>query len=299
MVKIWKICFIASVLSLLLAGLAWADSGPHFLNSAHGKFTGTRGNGFPRGESYKLQVIGKDSRCPQSDTQGESRNSNVVYIPTSGAGLILIQSGVGANPDVTALQVTDACSEFDGTPAAVQLPANELGYRVFMRTLGKPGGEIKITSQLVSAEDEDGSDLVSLGLVTDDGFLAPSFSLSRGQSKKSGNPGSNGDRPTVVDVTGLFAWNGSTCNFSPASCSSIESCAEVSYCCTGISSESAFDNCVVKEGPCGEGSSEVTAYCQSFGDASVFSIGDFVTYGWQTDNNGVNNLEVRFYPVTE
>lgn len=297
MVKIWRMYFIISVLSLLPAGLAWADSGPHFLNSPHGKLTGTTGNGFPRGKFYKLQVIGKDDRCPIAATQGGPLNSKVVYIPSNGESLILIQSGSGANPDVTTIQVTDQCSEFDGTPAVVQLPANELGYRVFMRIIAKPGGDINITSELVSAEDEVGSDLVSLGLVTDDGFLDPSFSLSRGQSKKSGNPGSNGDRPIAVNVTDLFAWNGTTCNFSSASCNSIGPCTEVSYCCTDINS--VYDSCVVNEGSCIGGSSEVTAYCQSFADAPVFSVGDFVTYGWQIDNNGIYNFEVRFYPVTE
>jgi len=299
MVRILKTCFIFSVLLLLLTGLVWADSGQNFLNTPHGKFSGTTGNGFPKGNFYKMNVIGKKGHCPQPETQGESRSGKVVFIPSSGAGMILIQSGVGADPEVTGLQVTDACSGFDGTPAVVQLPANELGYRVFMRNHGKPGGEIKITPQLVSAEDDAGNDLVSLGLLTDNGFLTPVFSSSRGRFKKFDKPGSNGGKPNALDATGLFTWNGTECNFSPASCDPIESCTETSYCCADTNSDGAYDTCAVNEGSCGEGSSEVTAYCQSFADAPVFSISDFVTYGWQIENNGIYNFEVRFYPVTQ
>jgi len=40
----------------------------------------------------------------------------------------------------------------------------------------------------------------------------------------------------------------------------------------------------------------LTTYCNKYENEWVFNIADFVTYLWNTENNGVKLLQVRFYP---
>jgi len=38
------------------------------------------------------------------------------------------------------------------------------------------------------------------------------------------------------------------------------------------------------------------AFCKTFTAECVFSIADFVRYLWDSENNGLKLLQVRFYP---
>ncbi|MGE5808634.1 MAG: hypothetical protein ACM32I_05890, partial [Nitrospirota bacterium] len=91
-------------------------------------------NGFPSGEHYNLNILGKKDgyTCGrQYDAYGNPVYGNVVFVPDTGTNIqILMQSGLGNKAaSITTLQVTDPCTaSFDGTPAVVQLPKNDLGY---------------------------------------------------------------------------------------------------------------------------------------------------------------------------
>ena len=102
-------------------------------------------NGFPSGEHYNLNIIGKkDSfNCPEPelDENGDIVYGNVVFVPQNGTDIqIVMQSGKGKKAAaVYDLQVTDPCTAvFDGDAAVLQLPKNDKGYRVYARALATP-----------------------------------------------------------------------------------------------------------------------------------------------------------------
>ena len=91
-----------------------------------------------------MNILGKKDgyTCGrQYDAYGNPVYGNVVFVPDTGTNIqILMQSGLGNKAaSITTLQVTDPCTaSFDGTPAVVQLPKNDLGYKVYARALAKP-----------------------------------------------------------------------------------------------------------------------------------------------------------------
>lgn len=252
-------------------------------------------NGFPSGDHYNLNIIGKKSgfTCPdvQYDLSGNAVYGNVIYVPENGTGIkILMQSGTGAKAAaITSFQVTDPCtSGFDGTPAVFQIPPDSRGYRVYARALAKPtdNPSMQIIPGLVSVEDEFGNDLVYLGLVTSSGFETPYASFTRQKGKS-----------TAVNITGLFEWTGDVCYFTSSYCTLPDQCTAKSLCCTDADGNGVYESCAVKEGDlCPLGTIDVTAYCKSYTDEWVFNIGDFVTEMWGIDNSGLKLLQVRFYP---
>jgi len=136
-------------------------------------------------------------------------------------------------------------------------------------------------------EDEFGNDLVFLGLVTSNGFETPYASFVRHTGKS-----------VATDITGLFEWSGDVCYFTDAYCDPLDPCTTKSLCCTDADSDGIYEGCVLKEGDlCPVGTLETTAFCRTYVDEWVFNIGDFVTYLWDLNNNGVKLLQVRFYPV--
>lgn len=249
-------------------------------------------NGFPSGEHYNLNILGKKDgyTCGrQYDAYGNPVYGNVVFVPDTGTNIqILMQSGLGNKAaSITTLQVTDPCTaSFDGTPAVVQLPKNDLGYKVYARALAKPtdNPSMQITPDLISVQDEFGNDLVYLGLVTSNGFQTPYGSFTRTKGKS-----------TAVDITGMFDWSGTICYFSSTYCA--DSCTATSLCCTPGAVAGTYDSCVPMVDSCPFGTTQVTAFCRTYANEWVFNIGDFVTYLWGIDNNGVKNLQVRFYPI--
>ena len=187
-------------------------------------------NGFPSGEHYNLNIIGKKAgfTCPEQeyDELGDPIYGNVVFVPQNGEGIqILMQSGKGKKAAaIPTLQVKDPCSTFDGDGAVLQLPKNDAGYDVYARALATPTSnpDMTITPDLVAVEDEFGNDLMYLGLVTSNGFETPNVSFTR---KKGNSVG--------VNVTGLFEWTGDVCYFSDDYCDPVLGCdATMELCCT-------------------------------------------------------------------
>jgi hypothetical protein len=280
-----RMSFLVIVAVAFLAGAALATKPGKEVNP----------NGFPSGEHYNLNIIGKKAEftCPEQeyDEYGNPIYGNVVFVPENGEGIeIYMQSGKGKKAAaITKLQVIDPCAGFDGNGATLQLPKNEAGYRVYARALAKPTDNPDITTvpSLVAVEDENGNDLIYLGLVTDNGFETPSVTFTRRKGKSK-----------AIDITGLFLWSGEVCYFSP---DDVNQDPSGYYCCSDTDLDGLPDVCVepdiLDDGTmsCSEG--ELTpVYCKEYFDEWVFNIGDFVTYLWSTNNNGVKLLQVRFYP---
>ena len=253
-------------------------------------------NGFPSGPHYNLNIIGKKSGfvCPppETDESGSPIYGNVIFVPEKGTKIeILMQSGKGAKATaIPELQVIDPCTAtIDGNAALLQLPKNDFGYDVYARALAKPTDNptMKIIPDLVMVQDENGNDLVYLGLVKSTGFQTPyvTFTRSKGSSK-------------AVPITGLFQWTGDVCYLSEADCTG---CETDDLCCTDFDSDGIYESCTVQLElvDCPAGSSTVTAYCRSYENMWVFNIGDFVTYLWDVNNDGLKLLQVRFYPRTQ
>ena len=250
-------------------------------------------NGFPSGDHYNLNIIGKNPNftCPEPelDEFGNLAYGNVIFVPENGSDIrIFMQSGRKGKTKtgelITGLQVIDPCTApFDGDEAIVQLPANEHGYDVYARALAKPTDNpyMTVSPELVAVEDEVGDTLVWLGAVSLDGvFTQTTETFTR-----------NKGRSTAIEITNLFMWSGMVC--WDAGC---DSCTATAFCRDG---EGNYTPKIEGE-TCPEGSTEVTLYCRTYAIPTwVFNIGDFVTYLWNTDNNGLKLLQVRFYPRSE
>lgn len=108
------------------------------------------GNGAPSGGHYNLNIIGV-SKDKLADTT--TNNGHVIFVPLFGKTTIdLCESGVGpACLNVTGFQVLDA-NGTDGTAAfALPDPVNPTNpgttlYSVYVRALGKPGGQATNTT---------------------------------------------------------------------------------------------------------------------------------------------------------
>ncbi len=253
----------------------------------------TNPNGFPSGEHYNLNILGKNGQftCPgpELDEFGNPAYGTVIFVPENGLDIrILMQSGrtgkTKTGEVITDLQVLDPCTApFDGDEAVLQLPANPYGYDVYARALARPKGDpsMNITSRLLMVEDEFGDPLVWLGIVYQDGtFTRTSETFTRTKGKS-----------TAVDITGLFMWSGTIC--WDAAC---DLCTPTAFCrndSTGELTPKVGDTCPA-------GSTEVTLYCRTYAEPTwVFNIGDFVTYLWGLDNSGLKLLQVRFYPRSQ
>jgi hypothetical protein len=249
-------------------------------------------NGFPSGEHYNLNIHGKklDFNCPvqEYDEYGDPVYGKSLFVPEDGQGIqILMQSGKGKRAAaITDLQVIDPCTaDFDGDAAVLQLPKNENGYRVYARALAKPtdNPDMSITPELYAVYDENGNELIYLGLVTDNGFETPyaSFTRKKGKSK-------------ATDISGLFEWSGDVCYFD----GSYGYTYTDDKCCTYDNVTGLYTDCTdlnPDTGLCDTGV-PTTVYCNEYIEEWVFNIGDFVEYLWDLDNNGVKLLQVRFYP---
>ena len=289
------------ILSLSLTVIAVAMLMGQSLATAPGETVNP--NGFPSGPHYNLNIIGKKAgfMCPeqQYDELGNPIYGNVIFVPENGQNIqIIMQSGKGPKAAaIPELQVIDPCTNaFDTDAAVIQLPKNDLGYRVYARALAKPTNtpDMTITPELVSVQDEFGNDLIYLGLVTPTGFQTPNTTVTRTKGKS-----------VAVDITGLFLWSGEVCYFTDSLCVPLEACTSSSLCCVpadvdgdGVPDANAYSSCQeLLEGEiCPFGSVPVSAFCKTYTNEWVFNIGDFVEYLWSLDNNGVKLLQVRFYP---
>jgi|SRR3989344_1685503 len=266
-----------------------------------------------QGEHYTLNIHGKKSDFNKQDCTviqdpitGEY--SNNIFVPSYSASSLvknqIIMSSGNAKGKFAATApvygVRDACTAaFDGDAAEMVIPPNEKGYYVTARVLGKPtdNPQLALEGSLVWVQDENGNDLLVLGLVTDSGFQTPSTILTRTKGKVK-----------AVDITGLFEWNGSVCYLSPQNYCYDETgayaCTDRNICCQDTDGNGTYDSCtdpsLAIDGTeyCPSGFQLLTVGCRDYTNEWVFNIGDFVGYMWETYTDGNFKLaNIRFYPV--
>jgi len=252
-------------------------------------------NGFPCGEHYNLNLISKKEgfSCPDDSTNDETSNRNVIFIPVDNTDYIQIYMESGKKKEIenyyTEFKVTDWCAGFGvgDSSASLMLPAHQEGYAVFARAVGKlkEGLDLSINDPTLNfVKDENGNDLLALGLITHDGvasFLLGQETISRNKGK--GNK--------AVDITRLFKWDGMICYFS-------DTYTGTQKCCANTDGVDGYDECVDPVGGiCSSGFDLVDVDCQSYENFWIFNVADFVSYFWNVDNNGVKTLQIRFYPL--
>lgn len=261
------------------------------------------------GEHHTLNIHGKKSDFNKQDCTAEpdpitGEYGNNIFMPSnSGETLnqILIVSGKGKGSKkdlISAYGVRDTCTnKFDGDAAEVILPPNDKGYFVVARVLGKPTDDPSLTMQngeLKFVEDENGNNLLVLGLVTATGWETPTKTLTRTKGKV-----------TAVDITGLFLWSGDVCYFDSAYYCTVEDpCILKQFCCEEYDLEGycvKYDEASSTETEynlCADGTDLITLECQEYLDKWVFNIGDFVGAMWDMYADGNFKLvNIRFYPV--
>lgn len=281
------------------------------LNNSGSVWTALKAKGL-QGEHHTLNIHGKKSDfnkqdCVVTPDPVTGEYSNNVFIPsysteTMKNQIIMLSGnakGKWASTNIT-YGVRDACTApFDGDAAELVLPPNEKGYYVTARVLGKPTNnpELTIEGDLLWVQDENGNDLLVLGLVTDNGFRTPSGTYTRSTGKVS-----------AVDITGLFEWNGSVCYFSPENYCYDDTaqniCTNKNICCQDISGDGTYDSCTDPTldasglETCSEGYQLLSVGCRDYVNEWVFNIGDFVGYMWDVYSDGNFKLaNIRFYPV--
>lgn len=266
------------------------------------------GNGFPSGEHYNLNIIGKKAGfgCPagEVDASGNPLYGNVIFFPRvqgSDAITILVESGSkgpkGATGTAT-LEVTDWCTEsfpdagaVTGDGATFRLPANAGGYAVYARITGKPGddGEPTLTfneGELAYVEDEAGNDLILVGSFKD----GTTTIYRTGEVTTTSGKGVR----KATDITGLFQWSGLVCSVPDDL-----TLADTDLCCQ-TDTAGKYVNCQLPEtaGVCPLDSQLVQATCTEYAEPTwVFNIADFVGYLWDLDTTGAYVVQLRFYPV--
>lgn len=267
------------------------------------------GNGFPSGEHYNLNIIGKKAGfgCPagEFDLSGNPVYGNVIFFPRvqgSDPITILVESGVkgprGA-PDTALLEVTDWCTESfpdagtaTGDPATFRLPANAGGYAVYARITGKPGadGQPTVTfngGEFEYVEDEAGNDLILVGSFKDGATTI----YRTGETTTTSGKGVR----KATDITGMFEWSGLVCSVPDDL-----TLADTKLCCE-VDDVGNYVNCTVPDpeaDSCPTGSQPVELACSEYTEPTwAFNIADFVGYLWGLDTTGAYVVQVRFYPM--
>lgn len=254
-----------------------------------------KGNGFPCGEHYNLNIISKKDgfSCPDE----YNTDQNVIYIPVDNDPTvepiqIYMESGKKKDMDnYTEFKVTDWCAGFGDSNSYLKLPANSDGYAVYARAVGKLGEDLNIEifdPNLDFVKDENQNNLLALGLITRDG-VTPYFSPDpvKIERKKGGKANK------AVPITDLFLWTGNICYFSDTDITGYQ-------CCIDTDSDGAYDDCVDPDlvtGSCPLNYVLESVSCTHYDDYWVFNIADFVSAFWKMDNNGVKLLQIRFYPL--
>lgn len=253
------------------------------------------------GKHYELKIIGEndDFTCPdqENDDYGDHANGNVIFVSENGEGIqILMQSGKGKKATKnTDLQVIDPCTaSFDETSAIIQLPETETGYYVYARAFDNPsdGPTVIFSPDLLAGPDENGTDLIYLGLVYNNGFVnhdGDEFMCKKRKSK-------------VIDITRLLKWSGPVCYFTEPEDDGYELPKEL--CCKDKNFDGVFESCSkpkIQDGAetCKEDYFLVDAYCKVYKSEWVFNISDLAGHLWSINNNGVKMLRVRFYPIAK
>lgn len=256
----------------------------------------TNPNGFPSGDHYNLNLIGKKAGfdgCSVLDPVTQQPvYGNVVFVPENGQGDIWLKSGSGRKgAGVTTLQVTDPCvTAFDSDAAEVQLPALFDGYWVYARALGKltDNPSMTITPELITVSSTSTDEtLVYLGLVTPNGFVKPDgTTVTRTKGKHPALP-----------ISDLFAWAGSVCYTSDPASFGLTEYPLTPICALDTTGDGIPDEILEPiEGACTLPYTLTELYCQHYDTTWVFNIADFVDYLWGIDNSGTKLLQIRFYP---
>ena len=256
---------------------------------------GGKGNGFPCGEHYNLNLISKKDgfTCPDElSYSGETSNRNVIFIPADNTDAIQIYVESGKKKDMdtyTEFKVTDWCAVSGDSRASLMLPANQDGYAVYARAVGKLGENLNIEifdPNLDFVKDESGNNLLALGLITQDGvtsFLSDSSRIERNKGGKANK---------AVPITDLFLWSGDICYFSDIDTGTYRCCQD-----TTVPPDGVYEECVEPaDTVCPSGYDQVSVSCTHYDETWVFNIADFVSAFWNVDNNGVKVLQIRFYP---
>jgi hypothetical protein len=249
-------------------------------------------NGFPSGDHYNLNLIGKKAgfdgcAVPIDPLTNLPLYGNVVFVPEYGQGDIWLQSGSGRKITVATLQVTDPCvTAFDGDAAEVQLPALADGYWVYARALGKltDNPSMKITPELITVSSTDET-LVYLGYVTATGFVnAAGTTVYRAKGKHP-----------AVPISDLFAWQGDVCYVNDPATIGLTGYAPKDVCLLDTNGD-GWDDIVgyPVDDVCAEGGL-ASLYCHSYDTTWVFNVADFVNYLWGIDNSGTKLVQIRFY----
>jgi len=135
---------LALILVLIMTGVTQvAAAKPDGSNGTNDVIA--RSNGFPSGEHFNLNILGKKVDYIGDPTPG----GNSVFILEYGASTI--EYVTNKKSSQTELYVLDPLAEaFDGDAARVQLPYEADGYYVFGRILGKPNnGSIEPVSSII------------------------------------------------------------------------------------------------------------------------------------------------------
>jgi hypothetical protein len=257
----------------------------------------TNPNGFPSGDHYNLNIIGKKATfsCPaqEYDAYGNPIYGNVVYVPEFGEGDIWLKSGSGRKSTGFAmLRVTDPCtSAIDGDAAEVQIPPAPDGYWVYARALGKltDNPSMTLNPEILTVSSTDDT-LVYLGYVTSNGFYNASLGETVTRLK--------GKHP-AIPINSLFDWRGDVCY-------------DVDPFTFGLGSEGDYQPqnvCLTDTN--GDGVQEIVGYpvdgvcaagvltslyCHWYDTTWVFNIADFVNYLLGTSNDGSKLVQIRLYP---
>ena len=264
-----------------------------------------------QGEHYTLNIHGKKTDFNKSDCTvnlSVTSSSNNIFVPSYSAqsdakNQIVMTSGNAKGKWASTgpvYSVTDACTApFDGDAAELILPPNDKGYYVTARVLGKPTNhpELSLEGSLLMVQDENGNDLLVLGLVDSNGFQTPAGTYTRTAGKVR-----------ALDISGLFEWSGSVCYFNTTNycydAAGQYTCTNRNTCCEDTNADGVFDVCADPVVNPLDGTESCTAGvltavgCRDYVNKWVFNIGDLVKYMWDVYTDGNFKLaNIRFYPV--
>lgn len=262
-------------------------------------------NGFPSGPHLTLNVHGKKADFATSETCTDGLpGGGSVFIgegTTSTAAESEIQ--LRAKKGLTELTAIDECSfAATGDPALVEMPSG-IEYQVYARALGKPAqkgstapkviffpkllGACKYASTDLNGDgvvDENDLDcLIGLGTTT---FDSTGETLERTRGKN-----------TATDITALFQASFSACYESADQ----DGDGDVDLDDVILSDT---DGVGVQGDLDGDGlvdADDLAIYvanplnCVTYSNASIFTIADLITYGWDVANYGTKLVNVRFY----
>ncbi len=260
----------------------------------------TNPNGFPSGDHYNLNIVGKKAGfvCPSQeyDADGQPIYGNVVFVPEWGDGDIWLMSGSGRkSTGFSTLAVTDPCvTAIDSDPAEVQIPALPDGYWVYARALGKliddPLNPLSMTISpgIVSVSSTDET-LVYLGYVTSTGFYAAPSGVTITRIK--------GKHP-AIPINTLFDWQGYVCyDVDPATFGLTGYTNTTDQCLADTNGDGVQE--IVGQpvgGVCAEGTLTAGLWCKYYDTNWIFNIADFVNYLLGTTNDGSKLVQIRLYP---